>query len=198
MTRSEGYSRLSRNDSPHKSNQGRRRFLRICGGTALAVTANAIVLGAPGTAYAQKFSSLSGTDAATLMAYIRRLFPHPKVSDAPYVQVVAEIDQKMSSDRKYAEMIRSGIGRLNSAQRKKFSDLGPDVQDRAVARTQGTPFFKDVRKVAQNSLYDNQIIWADIGFEGESYSKGGYLYRGFNDLTWLPDPPSNISPPVAQ
>ncbi|MFT4506318.1 gluconate 2-dehydrogenase subunit 3 family protein [Caballeronia sp. 15711] len=198
MSRTKGDSRRSRHEIPHGNSHNRRRFLRLCGGTALAITVNSIVLGVPGIAYAQRFSSLSGSDATTLIAFVQRLFPHPKVGDAPYVQVVAEIDQKMNSDKKYADTIRSGLARLNGAQRKKFVDLTPDAQERVITRAQGSPFFKVVRKASQNGLYNNPIIWSDIGFEGESYSKGGYLYRGFNDLAWLPDPPSNISPPVAQ
>jgi hypothetical protein len=38
-------------------------------------------------------------------------------------------------------------------------------------------------------LYSNPIAWAHFGYEGESFSKGGYLLRGFNDLKWLPDVP---------
>ncbi len=35
-----------------------------------------------------------------------------------------------------------------------------------------------------------------FGYEGEAFSKGGYLTRGFNDLRWLPEVPAPDSGPV--
>ena len=50
-------------------------------------------------------------------------------------------------------------------------------------------FFQSVRTKTLMTLYSNPIAWAHFGYEGESFSKGGYLLRGFNDLKWLPDVP---------
>jgi hypothetical protein len=35
-----------------------------------------------------------------------------------------------------------------------------------------------------------------FGFEGEAFSKGGYLNRGFGSLRWLPDVPLESSGPL--
>jgi hypothetical protein len=45
-------------------------------------------------------------------------------------------------------------------------------------------------------LYSNPIAWAHFGYEGEAFSKGGYLLRGFNDLKWLPEVPTAASGPM--
>jgi hypothetical protein len=50
-------------------------------------------------------------------------------------------------------------------------------------------FFQSVRMKTLMVLYSNPIAWAHFGYEGESFSKGGYLLRGFNDLKWLPEVP---------
>ena len=60
-----------------------------------------------------------------------------------------------------------------------------------------TPFFAKVKSKTVVSLYNNPLVWRHFGYEGESFSKGGYINRGFNDLTWLPDPPADASPPAA-
>ena len=52
-----------------------------------------------------------------------------------------------------------------------------------------------MRRTALFVLYDNPIAWAHFGYEGEAFSKGGYLFRGFNDLKWLPDVPLADSGP---
>ena len=38
------------------------------------------------------------------------------------------------------------------------------------------------------TLYNDPEVWELLGWEGASYSKGGYVSRGFADLDWLPDP----------
>jgi hypothetical protein len=45
-------------------------------------------------------------------------------------------------------------------------------------------------------LYNNPIAWQYFGYQGEAFSKGGYLLRGFNDLKWLPDVPAADSGPL--
>ncbi|HDL17353.1 MAG TPA: Twin-arginine translocation pathway signal, partial [Rhizobiales bacterium] len=34
-------------------------------------------------------------------------------------------------------------------------------------------------------LYNRKDVWAKLGYEGESASKGGYIDRGFDDIDWL-------------
>ena len=57
-------------------------------------------------------------------------------------------------------------------------------------------FFQSVRVKTLLVLYANPIAWAHFGYEGEAFSKGGYLLRGFNDLKWLPDVPAADSGPM--
>ena len=57
-------------------------------------------------------------------------------------------------------------------------------------------FFQSVRIKTLLVLYSNPIAWAHFGYEGEAFSKGGYLVRGFNDLKWLPDVPLQDSGPL--
>ena len=35
------------------------------------------------------------------------------------------------------------------------------------------------------SFYNQKELWPHFGYEGESYSKGGYIARGFDDIEWL-------------
>ena len=48
-----------------------------------------------------------------------------------------------------------------------------------------TPFFKTLRSGLVTGLYNQKEIWPLFGYEGSSADKGGYIERGFNDLTWL-------------
>ena len=44
------------------------------------------------------------------------------------------------------------------------------------------------------ALYNNPLVWRHFGYEGPSAEFGGYIDRGFDDLTWLPRPSEDASP----
>ena len=69
-----------------------------------------------------------------------------------------------------------------------------DAQLAAVESITDTELFQTVRGRCITSLYDNDLAYAHFGYEGEAFSKGGYIGRGFDDLAWLPDPPEEASP----
>ncbi|TIW51355.1 MAG: gluconate 2-dehydrogenase subunit 3 family protein, partial [Mesorhizobium sp.] len=50
---------------------------------------------------------------------------------------------------------------------------------------ESSPFFQTVRSGLVVSLYNQKDVWPIFGYEGESFSKGGYIERGFNDIEWL-------------
>ncbi|TIM17407.1 MAG: gluconate 2-dehydrogenase subunit 3 family protein, partial [Mesorhizobium sp.] len=50
---------------------------------------------------------------------------------------------------------------------------------------EATPFFQAIRGGLVVSLYNQKEVWPIFGYEGESYSKGGYIARGFDDIEWL-------------
>ena len=58
------------------------------------------------------------------------------------------------------------------------------------------PFFQTLRVTTLGVLYATPMAYAYFGYEGEAFSKGGYLVRGFNDLHWLPEVPLEDSGPV--
>jgi hypothetical protein len=47
------------------------------------------------------------------------------------------------------------------------------------------PFFQKVRGGLVTGIYNNPEVWPLFGYEGESFSKGGYINRGFDDIEWL-------------
>jgi hypothetical protein len=61
---------------------------------------------------------------------------------------------------------------------------------------ESSPFFQTLRTKTLGVLYATPIAYAYFGYEGEAFSKGGYLLRGFNDLRWLPEVPLQDSGPV--
>jgi hypothetical protein len=177
----------------------RRAFLKGSGtvltGT-LALTSGAITLLAPSRTWALELQSLSAREGELLLRFTRHVFPHATLDDAVYALVVKDLDAAAAAPA-VRQVISTGIERLDARAGGDWLALDRAAQNVHVHAVAGDPFFEKVRSTAVVSLYDNELAWAHFGYEGPSFSKGGYLGRGFNDLTWLPDPPAEASPPIA-
>ena len=46
-------------------------------------------------------------------------------------------------------------------------------------------FFQTVRGGLVTGLYNQKAVWPIFGYEGESYTQGGYITRGFDDISWI-------------
>jgi len=174
----------------------RRDFLKtgalVVAGTAAAATGLLPLAAAETIAPALK--TLKPQEAQTLMKVCRRIFPHHRLSDAPYWNVVAGLDESSSKDPSMAKLLSSGVAQLNSSQATRFSDLDEKGQVEALKAIESTEFFQKVRGAELSSLYSDPAVWKELGYQGPSYSFGGYVHRGFNDLNWLPNPPETASP----
>ena len=175
---------------------GRREFLKGSGilmGTLAAGTVVASL--APSRAWALELKTLSTAEGETLMAMGRVLYPHAKLPDAVYALLAKDLDGAAAGDKAKAQMLRDGIAALDKAAGGSFVKAAADRKLAIVKSMEGQPFFATVRGQCITSLYDNDMAFAVFGYPGSSWEKGGYITRGFQDLTWLPDPPKDASPP---
>ncbi|MDH3230739.1 MAG: gluconate 2-dehydrogenase subunit 3 family protein [Alphaproteobacteria bacterium] len=177
-----------------QSNVARRRFLQ--GSAAAAAGASLGMLGpwADALAAAASMKVLSRTEVATILVVARRTYPHDRLADKFYMGVVATLDDKAAGDSETAKLLSHGVARINKALGKPFKDASPEQQLAVLRGMQADGFFQAVRGTSITALYGNKELWALFGYEGSSYEFGGYLHRGFNDLSWLPDPPETASP----
>ena len=178
-------------DSPPSAD--RRAFVRgvsvLTGVLALGSPLAALV---PSRAWAVELRVLSTAEAAALLAMIRTLLPHDGLDDAAYALVVSAIDGDAAGSAQARTDLRARIGGLGS----DFAAMPEDARVQQLKAGESGAFFQSVRLKALMVLYSNPIAWAHFGFEGEAFSKGGYLLRGFNDLKWLPEVPLADSGPM--
>ncbi|MEO6186452.1 MAG: tat (twin-arginine translocation) pathway signal sequence, partial [Steroidobacteraceae bacterium] len=125
-------------------------------------------------------------------AVARTLAPHDTLADAAYALVVKAIDAECARDPATLAMLRDGLARLGPA----FATTAEAARVSALTAVESTAFFRYLRYQTLSNLYASPIAYAHFGYEGESFSKGGYLQRGFNDLRWLPEVPLTDSGPV--
>ncbi|MGC1330505.1 MAG: tat (twin-arginine translocation) pathway signal sequence, partial [Pseudomonas sp.] len=111
-----------------------------------------------------------------------------------YAFPVKALDQKASSDPGAADVLKQGIATLDQKAGGDWRKIDATQQVAILQSIQDTPFFAMVRATAVNTLYSNELAYLHFCYEGASFPKGGYLMRGFNDLSWLPNPPAAASP----
>jgi hypothetical protein len=167
----------------------RRTFIKAAGATGVTVY---VLLSAPGThswfgprlAVAADLTSLSASQAKEMLAMARQLFPHGQLGDEHYWVVVESIDKDMAGSADLVSQIPAGLAQLNEASGGDFTSADADKQLAAMKMLEATPFFATMLGKTQYYLYNNKGVWAKFGYEGSSWEKGGYINRGFNDVTW--------------
>jgi hypothetical protein len=164
----------------------RRTFVRGVG-----VLTGVIALGSPlaallpSRAWAVELRVLTSVQAAALLAMIRTIAPHDNLDDAAYALVVNAVDGDAAATPQARTDLTAGIASLGDG----FAQLPESARVERLKALESGAFFQSMRIKTLLVLYSNPIAWAHFGFEGEAFSKGGYLLRGFNDLKWLPDVP---------
>lgn len=172
----------------------RREFLQSATGvlTGLLVAGSPLAVLAPSRAWAVDLTALTTQEGATLMAAARTIAPHDKLEDAAYAMVVRAIDTAASKDEASRKLYQEGAARLGST----FATASEEARVKALEKVESSPFFQTLRVNTLQTLYATPMAYAYFGYEGEAFSKGGYLYRGFNDLRWLPEVPLADSGPM--
>lgn len=138
-----------------------------------------------GAAWAMEVKALKPETMATLIQMARDIYPHDRIADAFYAVAVKGYD-----DPEKAAMVESGIAALDAAaQGRGFANyVGTGWEKDRVAilrEIEQGDFFQTVRSGLVTGLYNQKEVWPLFGYEGESFSKGGYINRGFDDIAWL-------------
>jgi hypothetical protein len=172
----------------------RRRFLHGVTGVLSGVLGASLPLASlvPGRAWSLELQALSTTEAATLNAMVHTIAPHDGLDEAAYALVVAALDTDAAGSADSRRDLALGLKSLGA----DFAAAAEPDRVRTLESLESSSFFQSVRLKTVMVLYDNPIAWAHFGYEGEAFSKGGYLNRGFNDLKWLPEVPLADSGPL--
>ncbi len=132
-------------------------------------------------------TTLTPDQMKTLIQLARDIYPHDRIPDRYYAIAVKGHDDKAGKDPAHRQLVETGLADLDKASGAGgYLGLGWESERVAVLRSiEETPFFQAVRSDLVVSLYNQQDVWPIFSYEGESYSKGGYIERGFDDIDWL-------------
>ncbi len=163
----------------------RRQLLQSSVAAGTIAVAGTGFIAAPNAAWALEVTEITEHQLATLVQMARDTYPHDSVGDEYYVIAVKGYD---NADQK--EFIAQGVAKLDDLAQ---ADGAPDYlstkwEDNRVAllkQIEDDAFFQTIRGGLVTGLYNQKAVWPIFGYEGESFSFGGYIDRGFNDINWL-------------
>ena len=158
------------------------RSLAAAGSLAVA---GAGFIAAPNAAWALEVTVITPAQMATLLQMARDIYPHDQVPDQNYVVAVKGYD---SEDAK--ALVEAGIAELDAAAKAlghaDYLSIGwEEDRVKVLQSIETSAFFQTVRSGLVTGLYNQKDIWPIFGYQGESFSQGGYIERGFNDIDWL-------------
>ena len=163
----------------------RRTFIKAAGaGVTVYVLWSSPAWIGPRVALAANLTALDVVQAKEMLAMARQLFPHDQLGDEYYWVVVESIDKDMAGSPELATRIRDGLAKLNQAAGGDFTAIDANKQVETMKKLEDTPFFSDMLNKTQSYFYGSAAVWPKFGYGGSSWEKGGYINRGFNDVTW--------------
>ena len=169
-----------------------RRGLLGTGGVslvALTVMPGGMIVGAD-SAWAMAAKNLKPETFATLVQMSRDTYPHDRIADKHYAKAAMAFDAAAGKSADDKKLFEDGVAALDKAAMDAhgvpYAKVGWEIQRVALLKAiESGGFFQKVRGSLVVGIYNNPDVWAILGYEGESASKGGYIDRGFDDIDWL-------------
>ncbi len=161
------------------SRTARRRFLLA----ALAFSTTAV----SGTTWLRSAAAwASSTDGTTLARFGRLLFPHDGLPDEVYAEVMGNVLNALAANPATGNMLAAAETALDAQHDTAWIDRDETEQIAAIENIQGKAFFAAIVETLRGAFYYSPAVWSHINYPGSSKEKGGYKFRGFDDIDWLP------------
>jgi hypothetical protein len=166
----------------------RRDFLSTTGRGALVVAVGAVI--APPEAWGLQVEHLGPATMKTLIRIARDIYPHDRLPDRHYANAVKTYDRQAGTDPELKTLIEAGVAGIDDMALGRYGGAYVQIalEERRVAvlnEATSDALLVKLRGDLRISLYNDPAVWPIFGYEGESFSRGGYLHRGFDDIEWL-------------
>lgn len=173
-----------------RAGMSRRMFLMTT--TMAGITTGALV----GNASFAASGTLDKAQSATLLRMIQDIYPHPDVLQLEHYQAIAATVMKNAEgNADILSGLTAGLAMIDEQAQALFGTAyvgidDPDAREGLLRHFQDEGFFQNVRWTAYFGIYDNKDLWPLFGYEGSSVEYGGYIDRGFSDITFVPEGPT--------
>ena len=123
---------------------------------------------------------------ATLSELAYLLLPlQPSGADA-YHAVAEKLIMQAINNPAIEKILLNGMQALNQTGENPWLAAQRSTRKKVMSELMLTPFMGLVRWVTHEVVLRNKQIWGQLGYQGSAIEHGGYLTRGFNDISWLP------------
>lgn len=184
--------RLHRYVPPRQDHAGmsRRMFLMttsMAGVTTGALFANSKPLMA---------AAVSQDEAALVLRMTQDIYPHPDLLDMEVYQAITDgVIAGADADEANAKALTSGLAQIEDQAQALFGSSYVEIEDAdaregILRKFQNEGFFQGIRWAAYFGIYNNRDLWPKFGYQGSSIEHGGYIDRGFSDITFVPQGPT--------
>ena len=140
--------------------------------------------------------AISAGNLAALRLLCKRLLPLRGIGERSYDSVVKTLQVQAGSNPELARQLVEGSAQFRRRFGRGWRNAKAPAVTEYLRSIETTPYFKAMYGATLFTMITHPAVWAATGYGGESFSKGGYLKRGFNDLAWLPEPPDAVVGPV--
>ncbi|MBJ80514.1 MAG: hypothetical protein CMH60_04280 [Myxococcales bacterium] len=121
----------------------------------------------------------------TLIAISQEMFPHQFLEKVFYGKAIDRFYEDLEESQK--SQLRADVKNLDEQTEDSFLELSKKNRLDALMRNEHTEFFRNFHRSTLRYLYNDPDVWAFFGYEGPSARHGGYLKRGFDDASWIPE-----------
>ncbi|SDZ75386.1 Twin-arginine translocation pathway signal [Rubrimonas cliftonensis] len=168
----------------------RRALLSQAAAVGAVAVAGPGFIAAPDAAWAMETKAVDPKAMATLLQIARDIYPHDHVADRFYAVAIRGHDDAAAENPAHKALIEGGVAGLDALAEAEgaagYAAVGWETDRVALLRKiEDGAFFQTVRGGLVVSLYNQKELWPLFGYEGESFSQGGYIDRGFDDIAWL-------------
>ena len=131
-----------------------------------------------------------------LYRVIRDLYPHDDLLDGHYEIVVRTLVKESSKNPATKNLLINGLSTIQGRKEIGNNEITDEKLALTIEEMLDSEFIGKIKSTTILNLYNSKDVWDEFGYQGEAYSKGGYIHRGFDDLEWLPNPPEKASPSI--
>jgi hypothetical protein len=165
--------------SPEERSIGRREWL-VGSVIAFAATMSPAFTAQPAAAAGR----------ADWTSVLEAMFPHPALDRSRYAVPANALIAAGEKDPATRQLLADGWNALNDATGGSWAGASATARTSALQGIEGSPLFALLRQTMVFTFYSSPEVWSAFGYEGDAWRFGGYLGKGVNTISWLPDPPA--------
>lgn len=127
-------------------------------------------------------SAVEGMRLRVMQRFVELLFPIEGVGVSSFKSVA----QALLDNPDLGEFINAAVESFNDITEGHWLDVSVAEQTQSMKARETQTWFVMLFIMSRALLFDLPDVWSVLDYEGPSIEFGGYKYRGFDDIDWLP------------